>query len=48
MKRFKIIAHVNSVRTEAIICANTSIDARKLFEAQYAACKITYVSVTPI
>ena len=44
--QYKIIAYVNNSKTEVIISANSSADAKKLFMAQYAGAKVTIWSVT--
>ena len=36
---------VNGKMTVQVVNANSSIDARKLIEAQYRGCKITFYSV---
>ena len=45
MSSYKCIFYVNGRRTEQIVAAYTSMDARKLIEAQYANCKIQFVAV---
>ena len=48
MSKFKCVFSVNGRRTEQIVAAGTSYDARKLIEAQYPNCKISFVSITKI
>ncbi len=45
MNKYKIVAYVNGTRTEAVISAWDTGSARKLFEAQYAGCRINIQSV---
>ena len=44
--QYKIVAYVNNVRTEAIISANSTDAARKLFLAQYSGAKVNIWNVT--
>lgn len=46
MAQWKVSFSVNNRRSEQIVSANTSIDAKKLIEAQYGGQKITFWSVT--
>ena len=45
MSRYKCVFYVNGRRTEQIVAANNSIDARKLIEAQYSGCKVQFITV---
>ena len=44
--QYRIVAYVNNVKTEVIISANSTADAKKLFMAQYAGAKVTIWNVT--
>ena len=44
MSQWKCIFSVNGKRTETVVAAYTSIDAKKIVEAQYSGCKITWWS----
>ena len=48
MPQFKCDFSVNGKRTQQIVSANSSFDAKKLIEAQYSNCKITWWSCTRI
>ena len=45
MYTYKVEFYVNGRRTEQIIRANSYNDARKLIEAQYANCKVSFASI---
>ena len=47
MSKWKITAYVDGRRTETIIAAWTTEDARKLFAAQYPMSKITNLYIAP-
>ena len=44
--QYRIVAYVNNVKTEVIISANSTYDAKALFMAQYAGAKVTIWNVT--
>ena len=44
MNKYKCVFTVDGRRTEQIITANTSFDAKKLIEAQYQNCRILWTS----
>ncbi len=46
MPQWRCSFSVNGKKTEMIVAANSSIDAKKLVEAQYAGAKITWWSCT--
>ena len=48
MGNYKCVFYVNGRRTEQLVAAYTSMDARKLIEAQYANCKIQFVTVNRV
>lgn len=48
MTKFKLTITVNGMRTEAIVSANNSTQAKKLVEAQYPNCKIYFASIDVI
>lgn len=42
MNQYKVVFTVNGRRTEQVVSANDSMSAKKLIEAQYSNCKITF------
>ena len=44
--QYRIVAYVNNVKTEVIISANSTYDAKALFMAQYSGAKVTIWNVT--
>lgn len=48
MQQWKISFSVNGHRSEQIVSANTSIDAKKIIEAQFSGQKITFWSTTRV
>lgn len=48
MHQWKCVFSVNGTRTETIVSASNSFDARKIVESQYTNCKIQWVNVTRI
>ena len=48
MPKWKCVFSVDTRRTEQIVLAPTRIDARKINEAQYRGCKITWWSCVSI
>lgn len=46
MPQWKCDFSVDGRRTQTIVAANSSVDAKKIVEAQYANCKITWWSCT--
>ncbi len=48
MFSFKVIFWVNNYRTEQIVRANSSSEARKLIEAQYAGQKLRFGVITKV
>lgn len=48
MGKYKCVFSVNGRRTEEIISASTSIDAKKIIESKYGNCKITWWSCTKV
>lgn len=43
--QWKVVFTVNGRRSETIVSADTSYDARKLVEAQYAGQRVIFISV---
>lgn len=48
MFNYKCVFSVNTRKTEEIVYANSSVDAKKLIEARYAGNKITWWSCTKV
>ena len=48
MSQYKCVFSVNGRRTEMVVAANSSIDAKKIVEAQYGGAKITWWSCNKI
>lgn len=46
MPQWKVVFTVNGRRSEEVISANTSYDARELVEAQYAGQRVVFINVT--
>lgn len=44
--QWKVVFTVNGRRSETIVSANSSYDARKLVEAKYAGKRISFINVT--
>lgn len=47
-QKYKVSFSVDGRRTEQVVVANSSYDAKKLIEAQYPSSKIIFWSVTQI
>ncbi|MFU2362515.1 MAG: hypothetical protein ACM67R_01895 [Clostridiales bacterium] len=45
MPQWKVVFTVNGRRSETIVSADTSYDARELVEAQYAGQRVIFISV---
>lgn len=48
MSEYKVTFSVNGRRTETIVRAGSSTDAKRIVEAQYSGAKLTNVQVTRI
>lgn len=48
MNTYEFKLMVNNVRTEEIVKANSSFDARKLIEARYPGAKINFITYKQI
>ena len=48
MNSYKVVFYVNNRRTEQIVSAQNSTDAKRFIEAQYAGAQIRFVSVTKV
>ena len=46
MPQWKVVFRVNGTRSETIVSAYTSYDAKKLVEAQYFGQKVSFITVT--
>ena len=46
MPQWKVVFTVNGRRSDTIVSANSSYDARKLVEAQYAVQRVSFINVT--
>ena len=45
MREYKVVFYVNNIRTEAVVLARSTSEARKLVEAQYSGAKVRIVQV---
>lgn len=45
MREYKVVFYVNNIRTETIVSARSTSEARKLVEAQYSGAKVTIIQV---
>ena len=45
MHQYKITFSVDGRRTEQIVSANSTYDAKRLIEAQYPNCKINFLNI---
>ncbi len=44
MSQYKCVFYVNSTKSEQVVSARSSVDAKRLIEAQYAGAKVRWIS----
>ncbi len=46
MNKYKVVVYVNGTKTEVVVSASGSSDAKRIVEAQFAGAKLSFSTIT--